>query len=226
MAKKKSKEKGMHAYYMELESPLDLARHIFRDGNGVNIMALKANDSYKLISLGERLGDVRIAYYSNVKKISDIFVYSTESDAGERFELTTASELHSDIRSFKAPIMELLADPYSEAKNLKKAEKVIKAEVKNSYSLVKSIANDTHDEQGIPMLYAFQSKGSHIIGTFDLFHEQNTKVFTYAKFPVKESFGTLAYNYITGIIEPTANFAERSAIYIRIINLKKPFPFF
>ena len=43
---------------------------------------------------------------------------------------------------------------------------------------------------------------------------------------LKEKFGTLSYNYLTDTIEPVRSFEGKSAVYIRVINLKKEFPFF
>ena len=78
----------------------------------------------------------------------------------------------------------------------------------------------------MPRLYAFYSKGDHIIGTFDLFHESNAKVFAFARTKIKDRFSALAYNYTTDTVERSTSFSDRSAVYIRVINLKRPFPFF
>jgi hypothetical protein len=109
---------------------------------------------------------------------------------------------------------------------MKKSGKIIKIEIKDPHALVKSLANYVHEEEPLPKLYAFYDGKDHIIGTFDFFHESGAKIFTYAKTDIKDSFGALSYTYTTDTVEPANSFAEKSAIYIRVINLKKPFPFF
>ena len=59
--------------------------------------AVKDSANYRLLAGGEKLGDLRIVYYSDVKNISNFLVYSPESDAGERFELTD-SQGQPDMR--------------------------------------------------------------------------------------------------------------------------------
>ncbi len=219
------KGKEMLAYYVELESALDLARYVSGYGPGAYVKAVKDSANYRLLAGGEKLGDLRIVYYSDVKNISNFLVYSPESDAGERFELTD-SQGQPDMRSFKAPIIELLSDPYSKAKDLGKAEKVVKVEVRDPEALAKSIAGMGREDEQMPRLYAFRSKNDHIIGTFELFHESNAKVFTFAKVKEKETFSALAYNYTTDAVEYVNGFSDRSVIYIKATNLKRPFPFF
>ena len=66
----------------------DLARYVSGYGPGAYVKAVKDSANYRLLAGGEKLGDLRIVYYSDVKNISNFLVYSPESDAGERFELT------------------------------------------------------------------------------------------------------------------------------------------
>jgi len=225
--KKSGKRKGkeVYVYYAELESTLDLARYIAGYGPGAYVKAVKEAANYRLLAAGEKLGDVRIVYYSDVKSIADFLIYSPESEKGERFELADKPG-QPDLRSFRAPVIELLSEPYSKVKDLSKAEKVINVEVRDPDALAKSIAGLAHDEDEMPRLYAFYSKNDHIIGTFDLFHESNAKVFAFARTKIRETFSALAYNYTTDTVERANNFSDRSAVYIRAINLKKPFPFF
>ncbi len=224
---KKKKEKGIFAYYVELESPLDLARHSFGYTPG-HVKAIKEGGKFKLISMGEKFVDVRLIYYTTVDRISSFFVYNPgSSDSKERFEIREkVPQEQSDFKSYKAPIVELLSNPYTESKDLKKGGKVMKIEVKDFNAFVKSLANYAQDDEPPPKLYSFFSGKDHIIGTFDFFHEGGAKIFTFAKTNIKETFSALSYSYITDLIEPVNSFVEKSTVYIRVINLKKPFPFF
>jgi hypothetical protein len=225
--KGKSKEKKeLYAYYVELESPLDLARQAFGYTAG-HIKAMKNKDKYVLMTPGERIGELRLIYYTQVDAIGNFFVYNPGSDSLERFEIKDRIiSDHTDYKSYKAPIVEMLTTPYSELKDMKKGGKVTKIEIKNSDALIKSLASYAQEDDPLPKLYAFFDGKDHIIGTFEFFHESGIRIFTYAKIAIPERFSALSYNYTTDSIEPVNSFTEKSAIYIRVINLKKPFPFF
>lgn len=226
-AKSKSKrENKLYAYYIELESSLDFARHLFSYGSG-HVKAIKEGNKYKFLSTGEKMGDLRLVYYSIIDRIGNFFVYDPGSESKEKFEIKdkVTSELN-DYKAYKAPIIELLSNPYIEEKEFKKAEKVTKVEIKEFENLIRSLVSYIHDEESPPRLYGFFDKNQYIIGTFELFHESGAKIFTYAKINTKERFSALRYDYTNDTITPTDSFEQKSAVYIRVINLKKQFPFF
>src|SRR5271155_3026743 len=85
--KKEKKKKIIHAYYLELESPLDLARQAFGLG-AVSIKAIKEGAKYRLLLTGEHIGEIRIIYYATVEKIGNFFVYHAGwSEQFERSEI-------------------------------------------------------------------------------------------------------------------------------------------
>lgn len=223
--KKEKKDKTIHAYYLELESPLDLARQAFGLG-AASIKAIKDAQKYRLLLTGEHIGEIRIIYYATVEKIGNFFVYHAGwSEQYERSEIKDSIiSDQSDYKSYKAPIVELLSLPYKEEKSFEKAGKILLIEAKDWKTMVKAVAGSAQ-EDSLPKLYAFYKGSDHIIGTFDFFKE-GVKVFTYAKTSIKEKFGALSYSYPTDTITPVNAFAEKSETYIRVINLKKPFPFF
>jgi hypothetical protein len=223
--KKEKDDKKLYAYYIELESPLDLARQVF-DYSARHINAIKNSDNYMLMSYGEKFGDIRIIYCVKLKNIGNFFVYTPEADSGEKYEMVEKLPAQVDYKSYRAPIVEVLSNPYSEVKDFKKGGKVIKIEAKNPETFIKSMVGHVHDEEPMPKLYAFYGGKNHIVGTFEFFHEGGARIFTYAKIAIKEKFSTLCYNYIKDSIEPANSFVEKSVVYIRVINLKKPFPFF
>lgn len=224
--KKEKGEKKIYAYYIELESPLDLAREAFGYSSG-HIKAQKDGSKYRLLSIGEKMNDIRFIYYVTLDRIGNFFLYNPGSDSNERYEIKDKIlSDQMDFKSYKAPIVELMANPYTEAKDIKKAGKVIKIEAKDSDTFIKSLINYSHDDEPPPKLYAFFDGKDHIIGTFDFFHESSMRIFTYAKINIKERFAALTYNYTNDSIEPTNSFTEKSVVYIRVINLKKQFPFF
>lgn len=224
--KKKKEDKELYAYYIELESELDFARQAV---DSSNIKALKEGAKYRLIDPAEKLGDVRLVYYTMVPKVSNFLVYNPGySGSKEVYEIKDTIAEHADYRSFRAPIVELVTNPYSEVKDLKKAGKIMKVEVKDYKALVKSVAGRARDEDTPSKLYAFFNGSDHILGTFEFFREGEIRIFAYAKTQPKEKFNALNYNYSSNLIQPVNSFMfpDNSSIYIRVINLKKPFPFF
>lgn len=220
----KEKDKPLYAYYIELESIADLARQSF---GSAHIKSFRDGKSYRMLSTGERIGKLRILYYIDSEKSGNFIVYEPWLESGERTEIKdTLMADSSDYKSFKLPIMEMLSNPYEKADDLKKAGKVMKVEIKDSNTLVKALAAYAREEDIMPKLYAFFSGKDHIIGTFELFHEGDARIFSYSKIPTNDKFSTLTYNYTNDVVKPANNFADKSIVYIRIINLKNAFPFF
>ena len=221
----KKGDRELYGYYIELESPLDLARYSL-DYHGSHIKAIRYGDAYRLFSMGEKVGDIRILYYVTSEKLSNFMVYKPWSDYGEKLEMSESITEQMDYKSYRAPIVEILSNPYIETTDFKKVGRIIKIEVKDPNTLVKSLAGYSHDEDQLPRLYCFKIDSNRVIGTFDLFHESGVKIFAYAKIPSDKRFGAIVYNYLTDTIEPVISFTEKAAIYIKVINLKNPFPFF
>jgi hypothetical protein len=224
-SKKDKADKNIYAYYIEVVSPLDLAKQIF-DYSLRHINTVKEKDSYKIFAPGEKFGDVRFVYYVNLEHIGKYLVYTPEAEPIERYTMVDRLPEQPDYRSYRSPIVELLATPYSETKDIKKAAKVIKVEVKDPHMLLKAMIGRLNEDLQPQKVYAFYSGGDHIIGTFEFFHE-SVKTFTYAKTEIKNIFNAIRYNYEKDSISTTNSFTEMSSsFYIRVINLKKPFPFF
>lgn len=223
--KKEKADKNIYAYYIELESQLDFARQSF-DYTSRHINAIKQKSGYRLVASGERLGGLRLVYYTQVGKIGNFFVYSPEAEPKEWCGIEDKLPPQADYKSYRAPIVEIASSPYIEAKDLKKGGHIIKIEAKDANSFIKALVSHSHDDEPPERLYAFFDGKDHIIGTFDFFHESSVKIFTYAKSGIKEIFSVLRYNYNNDTIEPASTFTEKTAVYIRVINLKKPFPFF
>jgi hypothetical protein len=223
--KSKKDDKKLYAYYVELESPLDLARSTFDSAAG-HIKAVKDQKKYRLVSTGEKLGDIRMIYYTTVDTLGNYFVYSPGTyESFEKFDINN-SAMETDYKSYRAPIVELITNPYTEVKDFKKGGKIVKIEIKDANALIKALASYAREEESVPKVYAFYDGKDHIIGTFEFFRESGARIFAYAKISFKEKFGTLRFNYMYDSIEPANSFTEKSAVYIRVINLKKQLPFF
>ncbi len=213
-------EKGLHAFYIELDSMRDLARQLM--GRSSHIKAFRDNSEYMLSVQGEKMGDTRLIYFIRSKAIGKFLLYDPDVEGIEHAEITDSMPDHPEFKSLRVPIMVLESNPYSEGKLPNDSVTNVKATDFDSF--VKALA--AMHEDGSPKIYAFFDNSDHITGTFDMFRESGTKVFTFTKAPFEKPFGAIRYNYMTGKASAVDSFADNSSIYIKTVNLKAPFPFF
>jgi hypothetical protein len=223
----KKKEDKPVAYYIRLNSLLDLARHVCDFTNAVRpINAIDEDGKHRLFSIGERIGDIRILYYYDSDKMGQFCFYNPGEDAEERLELKSGADFEaSDLKLYKIPLIELMKNPYPMKKKAK--FEVMQVRVKDFRSLVKALlSKSTEDDSGTPEVYGFFDKGVHYIGSYDLFYEHGAEFFAYAKVDQKETFCSISYDYTNGLVETSRSFSGKSHMYVRVINLAEPFPFF
>ena len=227
LEKPKSERQKLCACYIKLNSILDLARHTCDFTNMIRpINALKENGKYRLFSIGERVGSVRILYYYNSDRIDQFCFYNPNEDSEEKLEMKSGLSLEtSDYKIYKIPLVELAKNPYTVKQDAK--FEVTQVQVKDFRSLVKALLSRmAGEENGTPKVYAFFSKGVHYIGSFELFYESGAKFFAYAKVVKKDIFCSMSYNYNDGSVEASKSFSGKSHIYVRVINIADPLPFF
>jgi hypothetical protein len=227
MPKKKDKDDETDACYVRLNSILDLARNSCDFTGAVRpIHAIKEGKEYTLFSIGERVSDTRMLYYCKSNEIGKFCVYNPNEEPKERMEMKDEiSSESSDIRLYKIPVVELLKNPYKIKKTAKLEATLV--QVKDFSSLIKALINDNAGEEaGAPKVYGFFSKGEHFIGSYEMFHEGSSKFFAYAKVDRKDVFNSIGYNYANGVVEVMDSFSSKSHMYVRVVNLAEPFPFF
>jgi hypothetical protein len=226
MAKKLAeKSQKSYGYYIKLMTLLDLARNSCSIGSGAShINALKQGSRYRLFSIGEKLDSTRLLYCLDVDSRGEVLVYNPnaeEEECGFKDAVPVASE---DYKKYKIPVAEISSSVYTIRNKLSDAVTTVK--VKGLDSLVKSIVSDTSGRTETVKLYSFFHNAQHIIGTFSLFRDSALKTFAYTSTDAKEQFGYLRYNYLNDSVEFCRSTAEKSLIYLRIINLAEQFPFF
>jgi hypothetical protein len=226
MPKKKGDDETS-ACYVRLGSVLDIARNSCDFTGAVRpVYAVKEGKEYRLFSVGERVSEIRMLYCCKADRIGKFCVYNPAEESKERVEMKDdISSEASDIRLYKIPIIELLKNPYP----IKEKPKLDAAlvQVKDFSSLIKVLINDNVGEEGgAPKVYGFFSKGEHFIGSYEVFHEGSAKFFAYAKVDRKDVFNSIGYNYADGNVEAMDSFSGKSHMYVRVVNLAEPFPFF
>jgi hypothetical protein len=226
MAKKHTaKGQNSYGYYIKLGALLDLARDSCVIGSGVShINAIRQGSKYRLFSVGEKLEGTRLLYYLDVDSKGDALMYNPTSEE-EECEFKDAAPLTpEDYKKYKIPVVEVLGSIYA-IKN-KLSDAVATVRVKSVESLVKSVVSDTSGRTETVRLYSFLHNAQRIIGTFSLFRDGSFKTFAYASTGSKEQFSYMRYNYLSDSVEFCNNIADKTLIYLRIINLAEPFPFF
>jgi hypothetical protein len=216
---KKSKEENRVAY-VEAATLNDLARNIA--GSRSYAMALKSGSAYRILCEGERIGECRLVYYFETKKLPRYIVYSADEEGNEKVEMVDDVTTRNDhYKSQRIPIVEISKDPYSPA-GKDDLKKIMLICAKDTDSLVRALVSDLGEEDQ-PTLYAFQSGKERILGSFDLTKHDT---FVYAKSSQKGQFPAISYDSVSDTIEPTNTFAGTSKLHIKVINLAGQMPFF
>lgn len=224
MAAKKSKGKKeeLVALYLKLDSLKDLARNAASERSF--ILAVKTKDGYSLMCEGERIGDGKIMYLFETKKIGRYLIYSSDEELGERADiLDDVTEGPDHYKSQRTPIIEILKDPYSpmDKKDLKDVGIV---EAKDMDSLMRAVVSEMGEDE-MPKVVSFKSGKERIVGTLTLLKEHN-KLFLYSKSPKIEPFSNITYDYNSDRVEASQSFSGMSKVHIRVINLEEKPPFF
>ena len=226
MAKKHTaKGQNLYGYYVPVSTIFDLARVSCVLGSGAShITAIKQGSAYRLYSLGEKLDNLRLLYYLDAEYKGEVLVYNPNAEEEECAFEDRVPLAPEDYKKYKIPVVEISKSLYTIKSKLGDAVATVK--VNGVEALVKSIVGDTSGRTEGIKLYAFFHNSQYIIGTFSLFRDGGMKTFAYASTDSDEQFGYLRYNYQNDSVEFCHNTTEKSLIYLRIINLEGPFPFF
>lgn len=225
MVKARKKGQKTYGYFIKVSSLMDLARGSCSLGSGAShINAIRQGGKYRLFAVGERLEDTRLIYCFDVDSKGDMLTYNPNAEQEQCEFRNYARALPEDYKSYRIPVLELSKSLYSSRSRL--ADHTNLVEVKGVAQLAKAVISDTSGRTDAVNLYAFPYRSRQILGTFSLFRDGASKTFAYAIADSQERFSYLRYNYQNDSVEFCRGTAEKSLIYLRIINLEAPFPFF
>lgn len=93
--------------------------------------------------------------------------------------------------------------------------------------IVRAVIKKYSRDNLLSHLYSFEREGNYIICGFDLFErlENDRRCFYYA-ISNKRPAAFARYNYVEDIADFTENVGEHSYMYVKIISLAEPYPFF
>ena len=222
MSSKKGRSKAKKILPIKAKSILDIVRGACSfDTYSKDLLAFKKGNKNFLYLLGEELDDTVIAYYANTGEIGEFAIYSATTE-GE--QLNFSNEYKEQFNAHYINILPLGSFPFEE----RKGEEPIIIKVERYESLIKSLVKKAVEKEEIEEAYIFEKDNKYYIAVFDLIEEltDSKKSFYYAELKEYSESSFIRYNYSSDKIEFTKDFGEHSYLYVKLINLAEPFPFF
>ncbi len=226
--KKEEKKGKTSVHFVKVKALADFARALATFGEGTHAAyAVKDGQWYRIFALGLKIGDIRLAYYTESKAIGSMLVYQPGTTMGpESAEIKNITSPVSNQRGAQnMPIIELARNPYVDGGEKAKV-KAVMVRIKNCDAVIRGLITKSLENNTIGRVYCFKYGGKTYIGSFILLEDDDDKMFCYAECPDGKEFSFFRYNYTTDKVEPTEVFGEHSYLYVRVINLAEPFNFF
>ncbi len=229
MPKPKSREHKHESgiLYVKAASLTDLARYVYNfDFTSGSLILSKSGGVPRLVAIGERINGLTVAYYINIDAPHGFVRYSFPSLPGER---ESASFTESSDASEKGCISILRVDlgPFKEARSARK-EDILQVRMAGPEELVHAAVRKSVRDEYFASIYAFRHRDMTILCGFDLIDElaDDRKTFYYAAVKSTVAGGFARYSHERNSFDFTETVGEHSYIYIKIIGLAEPFPFF
>ncbi|MGB9732346.1 MAG: hypothetical protein ACP5P2_01990 [Candidatus Micrarchaeia archaeon] len=226
MHSKKEKIKAKQILWVKAKDILDLVRGACSfDTYSKDLISIKKGEKTILCLCGEELDDTTITYYTEWEPQGEVAIYSATPE-GESLQFSNEGRLEQ-LSIHYINILPIEIFPFEESKD-PDSKNVIQVKVRKWENLVKSILKKSVEKEEIESAYVFELKGKNFIGAFDIIEElsNSKKIFYYAELNAYETSSFIRYNYSADKIEFTENFGEHSYLYVKLINLAQPFPFF
>lgn len=223
----KSKPKGKGILYVKVSSMADLARYAYNfDFSSKSLILNKTGNGSRLMVLGECVKEAVIAYYINVDAPHKFIRYAFPASAGEQESARFAESAEGSEKDY-INIFEADLGAFKELKGVGKND-VLQIRVGSVEDLMHAAIKKAIKEESFACLYAFEKEGKRFVCGFDLIEElaDDRKTFYYAVAKDKKRGGFAKYSYATNTFEFAEAVGEHSYIYIKIINLAEPLPFF
>lgn len=227
--KKEPKKSGTkELFYIETESIEDLARFSCRfDSSAKEMLIFKVKGKHRMVALGEQINESVMALYKDSEVDADTLKYTYVSeDHKESMEVASTFDQRQSGSAY-INLIDIDMSKFKEAKpdaakgincvKINKLDDLVKSGIK------RSVMRDTID-----LLYAFEHKGKTIFGAFDIIEELSSekKTFYYSGSNTRIKANFARYKFGTNTIDFSNEFGEHSYMYVKIINLARPFTFF
>ena len=223
----KNKPKGKGILYIKLSSMVDLARYAYNfDFSSKSLILYKNGGTARLVALGECIKENVIAYYINIDTQHSFIKYTFPSSMGQTETAHFSERVDGSEKDF-INIFNVDLSSFKEVKGFGKGD-VLQIRVSSDRDLVHAMIKKSVREESFATLYEFEAKGKRFISGFDLIDElsDDRKTFYYAETKDKSRGGFAKYSYSSNTFEFAETVGEHSYIYIKIVKLAEPFPFF
>ncbi|MGC8662689.1 MAG: hypothetical protein ACP5RT_02800 [Candidatus Micrarchaeia archaeon] len=220
MSKKVKVDKKL--LWIKTKKDLDVIRGACDFGtNQKELLAVKKNSKGVLCLLGEDFEDISIVYYAT-NSCEGMEIEYMANGEGEKIDCTKSQIRQPGINYINILPIKML--PFGEAKKID----AITINVEDKDSLIKSIIKKGVENEEIEKIYIFEKGGKIFAGAFSVLEElmNSKKIFYYTELANYNESAFIRYNYQDNTTEFTNEFGEHSYLYIKIINLAEPFPFF
>ena len=211
---------------IQLSSSKDLGRCActFDTNMQNNLYSFNDNGEYNVFFPSETIGGNRLLYYYRFKTVKKFGKYSPGSIyMKESFDF--ADSFDQDAQSYRMPVIELSQSLFGNNKP-KHNGNVINAHVKDPYAVIRGAINLSLQEESMGKIYSFTQDNRKFIATFGLLSDESNDILSYSEIPNEHAFSFYGYDYTNDAVQQTDRMMGNTFIYIRVINLAKPFYFF
>jgi hypothetical protein len=224
--KKPRKGSGLiDSLFVEFGSFADMVRNAWGGSSGANpVYAVNRKDGFRFFAIGMKMeSGGRIIMYCDSDKCDNFIVYRIGMSQEEKIEFRPVLQMESSVGTYIMPVIMLKQNPFVE---MKKKPEMRCIAAKDGTEVVKAVMGKSISG-GIGKVYSFKYNGKRYIGSFNvLIGVDDIDIFSYAEAPTDKLFSFFRYNYTDGNMETTDTFGEHGFLYVKVVNLKEPFPFF
>ncbi len=201
----------------------DIVRSACQFSNSMGVIyAKKAENKYRLMIVGERVGKARVAYYYDHDRAPNYAIYTATGH--ETFSFVDKIGTDVGYQSYKVQVLHIKKDAFTIPKASKYNVSVL--ELSNYEEIVMGIASAAANSDAMGTIYMFPYNGSKHIGAFGFLTDDDSLTFTHAEMPNADGdYPFFKYDYNAGAISRANGIQGSSSLYTKIVNMAEPFEF-
>lgn len=225
--KSKRKARQRKLLYVKLASLADLCRYACNfDYTNSSVMAVRSGPGYVIFAMGEEICGTSMAYYVNSATKESMISYTYPSWPAQPEEAHFTEQFSSQ----GVHCMNIMNIGRADLKPaaLKPSAAPAIVELSDPHDLIRAVIRKGVQTESIQHVYSFAHRGSAVLCAFDaveeLSGEEKTLYYSVQKGGTHGNFAR--YKYSENEVDFTGYMGEHSYMYVKIINLAEPFPFF
>ncbi len=224
---KKEETEHSSLLYMKVSSLEDLCRYVCKfDSSAGNLLLSKDKGGSKIIAIGEQVGNAMVAYYFPMQAKTKTLKYIPgNGQTKESAEFVEKAEHSAGVTLINIIGINLL--PFSGTPKITDKD-LSMMNLDTSDDLIRAVIKKAMDTDRMPDVYCIERKGKRYLCAFGIIEEleNDRKLFYYSLFNSKMQASFAKYTYSENRLEFTQSMGDHTSMYVKIINLAEPFPFF